>query len=354
MKFILFLILFYFNSIYCQYHSLNLDSKPNDQFVMTPTSLYSPKSNTNMLKKLYSLVDTPKVMVQDLHPPQYPSNIKYTETQNDAIYYIELPHFPSFISKNDIIVEVGVAGVKITAKDSGLYHNDAFFPDLTENTLSSIVKGRDYELDLTFFRKLKSNESQIQIDISAKEGNSYEVKLTIDKNQLVDQPLLTKKNSSYTKFITTVINSDEKLKKMKELIKEPFGESNERILPDTGLKIEVFKKGGEDPVKEKTNRIEDLVKIMQDLKEGKDDQVKKTMDNVVEQSKDDVEKMKKEVYTESNMDKKMKEKQEKSKKEGEKAMKENIGKSNDMFNALDSEAEKEQKKENEEEYEYNL
>ena len=139
-----------------QFGTLKLDSKPNNQFQLTATNIYSPATTTKMLKRITSLVNTPTFTLENLNPPQYPDNIKYTETDDNDVYIIVLPHMPSYVKKEDIIVENGLAGIKIKVKDSGLYHNDAFFPDLTDETHSSIIRGRDYEQSISYFRKLRT------------------------------------------------------------------------------------------------------------------------------------------------------------------------------------------------------
>ena len=345
MKFLLILFsLFYSIYIICaQFGSLNLNAKPNDQFQLTSSSLFSPKSTSNVLKKLYSLVDTHQFVIENTDSPQYPDNIKYTETDSNAIYFIELPHFPKFITKNDIKVETGVAGVRIIAKDSGLYHNDAFFPDLTEDTMNSIVRGRDYQINLRYFRKLKNNESKTLVEIKEKEGNSYEVIITINKNELEPQPLLRKMKRLYAKSINTIVNSPEKLKEIKEKIKKPFLR-NERILPDSGAKIEVFKKEKETFV----DQHESLAQMVKDFTEGKnvDEKIKKESKKVIEE-------MKNEKYTEENMEEKIKKKREEDKKKGEKLLEENLKKTEEMTAALEKKSKDKEQKENEEEYEYN-
>lgn len=326
MKFILiiFCLFIYFFQVFTQVGSLKLEETPNDQYQMTSNAIFSPNSTSHMLKKIYSLVNTPKFIIENMKSPEYPNNIKYTESKSSVIYIIELPHFPSFITKDDIIIEKGVAGVKVKVKDSGLYHNDAFFPDLTENTLSSIVRGRDYELVLHFFNKIQEgNENLVDSKINEKDDNSYEIILTVPKKILEPQPLLNKVNRLFVKSINTVA-SPEKIKKMQEEIKKPFLRS-ERTMPGSGLKMEIFKKNEDGD--EKGNSDFDVLDVKNYFP--------------------------KQNYTKEEAKNLAKEISEKSKKQGEKDFERDQKKSEQIQKEIEDQIKKKQMEENEEEYEYN-
>lgn len=327
MKFILiiFCLFIYFFQVLTQVGSLKLEETPNDQYQVTSNAIFSPNSTSHMLKKIYSLVNTPKFIIENMKSPEYPNNIKYTESQSSVIYIIELPHFPSFITKDDIIIEKGVSGISIKAKDSGLYHNDAFFPDLTENTLSSIVKGRDYELVLHYFRKiLKGNESLVDTKINEKDDNSYEIILTIPKKILEPQPLLNKVNRLFAKSINTVA-SPEKIEKMQEEIKKPFLRS-ERTIAGSGLKMEIFKKNEDGD--EKGDSDFDILDVQNYFP--------------------------KQNYTKEEAKNRAKEINEKIKTQGEKDFQKSQKKNEQMQQEIEDQLKKKQMEENEEEYEYNF
>lgn len=331
MKFFIIIYLFYnfCLEILSQYGSLKLDSKPNEQFQLTPQSLFTANTSSKTLKKLYSLVNTPQFIISSQNPPITPDNIKYTETDKEVIYIIELPHFPLFITKNDLIFDNGISGLSIIAKNSGLYHNDAFFPDLTEGTINSIVKTKDYRLDLRFFRRLKSKETPPNIKINEKPNNSFEIIVTIDKKNLEPQPFLRKLTDLSTQPINTVVFSNERIAKIKEKFKKPFIRA-QRLDPLTGLEMEVFKKG-------EINENKDLSQILKEfIKEGDENPM-----DLGQKHKNDL--LKNEEYTEKNMDEKIAKKKEADRKESEENLKENLQKTEEMQRKL----------ENEEEYEYN-
>lgn len=340
---------FFFNVFFlaqCQFGSLKLDSKPNDQFQITSSNIFSPKSSTKMLKRITSLVNTPTFTINSLSSPEYPENLKYTETDDYDVYIIVLPHFQSFVTKDDVIVETGVGGMHIRVKDSGLYHNDAFFPDLTEETHSSIIRGRDYEESVSFFRKLKTAEN-IEVSVNLREGNSYEIMVKLPKKDLEPQTLIRKINRYFAQGLSPYTNSDKKIKEIKDKINEPFVR-NVRVDPLTGLKEEVFKKGQDQETKTKK---QSLTEVVQDFLKGTGEKVESFAKDVEESTKEMVEKMQKETYTEKNADEKMKKKKEENKKKGEEEMKENQSKNLAMEEEVNKKLD--EKKENEDEYQYN-
>ena len=333
--------------VQCQFGLLKLDSKPNDQFQMTSSNIFSPKSSSKMLKRIASLVNTPTFTIKSLSSPEYPENLKYTETDDYDVYIIVLPHFQSFVTKDDVIVETGVGGVHVRVKDSGLYHNDAFFPDLTEETPSSIIRGRDYEESVSFSRKLKTAEN-IEVSINLRKGNSYEIMVKLPKKDLEPQTLMRKMNKFSAQGLSPYTNSEKKINETKAKINEPFVR-NVRVDPLTGLKEEVFKKG-QDQDEAKTKK-QSLTEVVQDFLKGTGEKAESFVKDVEESTKEMVEKMKKETYTEKNADEKMKKKKEENKKKGEEEMKESQSKNSAMEEKVNKKLE--ENKENEDEYQYN-
>lgn len=261
MKFILFLSVIFslLSTIFSQYGSLPLKSIANAEFQLDD-KIFTNKS-PNLLKKIYSLVNIPAFIIEDKTPPSPPDNIKYTETLSQSIYTLELPSFPVYVKKDDIMITQGTNGVHIEVKDSGLFANDAFFPDLSLDSFSSVVRGKNYQISLKFFEKIKINKTA-KIEIIPKEQNSYEIIVTIEKNDLEPRNYLRKIDHYYAKNINSIVSSAKK-EEIDKKFKQEFDKSDE-IFPNTGEKVEIFRK--EKKIEENDSPESDLQSLMMDIK----------------------------------------------------------------------------------------